>query len=48
MIAPDLAEHTASMYIDCRKFLFFNNLRARIELTNGMVLGRRAIPQTRP
>ncbi len=39
---PNLARHTTLMTIDSKKFLFFRNLKAEVELENGMVLGRRA------
>ena len=39
---PDLAQHTTTMTIDSNKFLFFRNLKAELELENGLVLGRRA------
>ena len=39
---PDLAQHTTTMTIDSKKFLFFRNLKAELELENGLVLGRRA------
>ena len=39
---PSLAKHTTSMTIDSKKFLFFRNLKAELELENGLVLGRRA------
>ena len=41
-ILPNLVQHTTSMTIDCKSFLFFRNLKAEIELENGLVLGRRA------
>jgi|TARA_B100000809_G_scaffold230402_1_gene244726 hypothetical protein len=41
-LLPNLAKHTTSMTIDCKKFLFFRNLKAELELENGLVLGRRA------
>ncbi len=41
-ILPALAKHTTSINIDCKKFLFFRNLKAELEMENGMVLGRRA------
>ena len=41
-ILPDLAKHTTVMNIDSKKFLFFRNLKAELELEDGMVLGRRA------
>jgi hypothetical protein len=45
LIATDLANHTSNMYIDSRRFLLFTNLRARIELDNGLILGKAARPQ---
>jgi len=41
-ILPNLAQHTTVMNIDSKKFLFFRNLKADLELEIGMVLGRRA------
>ena len=41
-ILPKLAQHTTIMNIDNKKFLFFRNLKADLELEDGMVLGRRA------
>ena len=41
-ILPGLAKHTTVMNIDSKKFLFFRNLKAELELEDGMVLGRRA------
>ncbi|MCH2509632.1 MAG: hypothetical protein MK109_05160 [Dehalococcoidia bacterium] len=41
-ILPNLAQHTTTMNIDSKKFLFFRNLKADLELENGLVLGRRA------
>jgi len=41
-ILPNLVQHTTVMNIDSKKFLFFRNLKADLELENGMVLGRRA------
>jgi len=41
-IPPNLAQHTTTMNIDSKKFLFFRNLKAELELENGIVLGRRA------
>ena len=41
-ILPELAKHTTVMNIDSKKFLFFRNLKADLELKNGIVLGRRA------
>jgi len=41
-VLPNLAQHTTIMNIDSKKFLFFRNLKADLELEDGMVLGRRA------
>ncbi|SUZ61938.1 uncharacterized protein METZ01_LOCUS14792, partial [marine metagenome] len=41
-ILPNLAQHTTTMNIDSKKFLFFRHLKADLELENGLVLGRRA------
>ncbi len=37
---PELSRHVVSMQIDLRTFLFFRNLRAVVELDNGMVIGK--------
>jgi len=37
-ILPDLARHTTVMNIDSKKFLFFRNLKAELEMENGIVL----------
>ena len=37
---PDLSRHVISMQIDLRSFLFFRNLKAVVELDNGMVIGK--------
>ncbi len=41
-ILPNLVQHTTTMTIDSKKFLFFRNLKAELEMENGLVLGRRA------
>jgi hypothetical protein len=41
-ILPNLAKHTSVVNIDSKKFLFFRNLKAELEMENGLVLGRRA------
>ncbi len=41
-LLPSLAQHATALNIDCKKFLFFRNLKVELELDNGMVLGRRA------
>ena len=41
IILPSLADHTTVMNIESKKFLFFRNLKADLELENGIVLGRR-------
>ena len=43
LLLPPLIEHATSVNVDLRKFLFFRNLRAEIELENGLVLGRREL-----
>ena len=40
-ILPSLADHTTVMNIESKRFLFFRNLKADLELENGIVLGRR-------
>ena len=40
-ILPSLADHTTVMNIESKRFLFFRNLKADLELGNGLVLGRR-------
>ena len=39
---PELIRHTQNIEIDLKEFLFFRNLVAVVELSDGMVLGRRA------
>ena len=41
LVMPQLAKHTRTIDIDLKSFLFLKNLSARLELTDGMVLGRR-------
>ena len=41
LVLPDLAQHTRILSIDLREFLFIRNLKAVVELSDGMVLGRR-------
>ena len=41
-ILPQLAQHVSTITIDSKKFLFFRNLKAELEMENGLVLGRRA------
>ena len=41
-ILPELAKHIDTITIDSKKFLFFRNLKAELEMENGLVLGRRA------
>ncbi len=42
LILPELAQHIDTLTIDSKKFLFFRNLKAELEMENGLVLGRRA------
>ena len=37
---PELSRHVVSMKIDLRSFLFFRNLKAVVELDNGLVIGK--------
>ena len=39
---PQLSRHVVSLQIDMRSFLFFRNLKAVVELDNGMVIGKSA------
>ena len=41
-VLPDLAKHTTTRNIDSKKFRFFRNLKAELEMDNGRGLGRRA------
>ena len=41
LVMPDLAKHTRTIDIDLKKFLFMKNLSATLELSDGLVLGRR-------
>jgi hypothetical protein len=41
LVLPDLARHTRNLDIDLKEFLFLRNLKAVVELSDGMVLGRR-------
>ena len=37
---PELSQHTVSMQVDLRSFLFFRNLKAVVQLDNGMLIGK--------
>ena len=37
---PELSRHVVSLQIDVRSFLFFRNIKAVVELDNGMVIGK--------
>ena len=41
-VLPQLTQHIETMTIDSKKLLFFRNLKAELEMENGLVLGRRA------
>ncbi len=41
LVMPDLVKHTRNIDIDLKKFLFLKNLSATLELSDGLVLGRR-------
>ena len=44
LVSRDLVPSLRHMYIDLKKFLFFRNLTAAAELSNGLVLGRAVAP----
>ena len=46
MVSQDLASCLRQLHIDLKKFLFFRNLTAAAELSNGLVLGRALAPST--
>jgi len=43
LVSPDLARNAENLHIKLNQFLFFRNLKAVVELTNGVVLGARAM-----
>ena len=43
LVSPDLARHSENLHIKLNHFLFFRHLKAVAELTNGVVLGARAM-----
>ncbi len=43
LVSPDLARYSENLHIKLNQFLFFRNLKAVVELTNGVVLGARAM-----
>ena len=43
LVSPDLARNSDNLHIKLNQFLFFRNLKAVVELTNGVVLGARAM-----
>ena len=40
LMLPELSRHLVSLRIDLRSFLFFRNMKAIVELDNGMVIGK--------
>ncbi len=42
LVSPDLSRNASNILIELKRFLFFNHLKAEVELTNGLVLGRRS------
>ena len=44
LVSRDLASNLRHLHIDLKKFLFFRNLTAAAELSNGLVLGRAVTP----
>ena len=43
LVSPDLAKYSENLHIKLNHFLFFHYLKAVVELTNGVVLGARAV-----
>ena len=43
LVSPDLSRHASNIFIELKRFLFLNHLKAEVELTNGVILGRRGI-----
>ena len=43
LVSPDLARNSENLHIKLNQFLFFRHLKAVVELTNGVVLGARAM-----
>ena len=43
LVAPDLARHSENLHVKLNQFLFFRHLKAVVELSNGVVLGARAM-----
>ena len=43
LVSPDLAKYSENLHIKLNHFLFFNHLKAVVELTNGVVLGARGV-----
>ena len=37
---PELSRHMVSLQINLRSFLFFRNLKAVVQLDNGMIIGK--------
>ncbi len=44
LVSQGLAPSIRHLYVDLKKFLFFRNLTAAAELSNGLVLGRAVAP----
>ena len=43
MVSPDLARHSENLYIKLNQFLFLRLLKAVVKLSDGVVLGARAM-----
>ena len=41
-VRPELVRHSQNIHIDLKEFWFLRNLKAEVELKDGVVLGRRA------
>ena len=42
-VSPNLARNSENLHIKLNRFLFFRHLKAVVELSNGVVLGARAM-----
>ena len=43
LVSPDLARHSENLHIKLNQFLFLRYLKAVVKLSNGVVLGARAM-----
>ena len=43
LVSPDLTRHSENLHIKLNQFLFLRHLKAVVKLSNGVVLGARAM-----